>query len=167
MNYLARSDMWEIDQALRMGQLAVPTDQSRVLARFKQIFPLALFPDDLIIEELRLVWVHREGPWADEVISIMATDIASIDASSGPLFGHIHIKSLTGGPEIFIDNLYRADVYNRSRLHRVASCNAMRYKIRCLVEGISLSARAGLKVNQEDLDNKRNFLAEAGSVKLN
>lgn len=151
MNYLARSDMWEIDQALRMGQLAVPTDQSRVLARFKQIFPLALFPDNLIIEELRLVWVHKEGPWADEVISIMATDIASIDASSGPLFGHIHIKSLTGGPEIFIDNLYRADVY----------------KIRCLVEGISLSARAGLKVNQEDLDNKRSFLAEAGSVKLN
>lgn len=151
MNYLVQSNAWQVDRALGMRQLAVPTSQSRVLARFKQIFPLALFPDDLIVEELRLVWIHKEGPWADEVISIMATDIASIDASSGPLFGRIHIKNLTGGPEIFIDNLLRGDVY----------------KIRCLVEGVSLSARAGLKVDEEDLDMKREFLARAGSVRLN
>ncbi len=81
----------------------------------------------------------------------MATDIASIDASAGPFFGRIHIKNLTGGPEIMIDNLLRKDVY----------------RIRCLVEGVSLSARAGLKVDDEDLDMKREFLARAGSVRLN
>lgn len=151
MNYVAQSDIWQLDQALRIGQLARQTSESRVLARFKQVFPLALFPDDLILEELRIVWVHKYGPWTDEVISIMATDIASIDASSGPLFGHIHIKSLTGGPEIFMDNLYRGDVY----------------KIRCLVEGISLSSRVGLKVDGEDLETKRESLAKAGLVKLN
>ena len=151
MNYVAQSDIWQLDQALRIGQLASPTHESRVLAQFKQVFPLALFPDDLIVEELRIVWVHKYGPWTDEVISIMATDIASINAASGPLFGHIHIKSLTGGPEIFIDNLLRGDVY----------------RIRCLVEGLSLSSRVGLKVDGEDVETKRESLAKAGSVKLN
>ena len=151
MNYLAKSDIWQTDQASRTGQLIAVTDQSRVLARFKQIFPLALFPDELIVEELRIIWVHKDAPWSDEIISIMATDIASIDASAGPFFGRIHIKSLTGGPEIMIDNLLRKDVY----------------RIRCLVEGVSLSARAGLKVDDEDLDMKREFLARAGSVRLN
>lgn len=150
MNYLAQSNIWQLDQALRIGQLARPTNESRVLAKFKQIFPLALFPDDLIIEELRIVWVHKEGPWADEIISIMATDIASIDASAGPFFGNVHIKNLTGGPEIMVDNLLRRDVY----------------KIRCLVEGISLSSRVGLKVDCEDLETKRELLAKAGSVTL-
>lgn len=151
MDYLAKSDIWQTDQASRTGQLMAVTDQSRVLARFKQIFPLALFPDELIVEELRIIWVHKDAPWSDEIISIMATDIASTDASAGPFFGHIHIKSLTGGPEIMIDNLLRKDVY----------------RIRCLVEGVSLSARAGLKVDDEDLDMKREFLARAGSVRLN
>lgn len=150
MNYLAQSDIWQLDQALRIGHSAASVNQSRVLAKFKQIFPLALFPDESIVEELRIVWVHRDAPWADEVISIMATDIASIDASSGPFFGQVHIKSLTGGPEIVLDNLFRGDVY----------------RLRCLVEGIALSARVGLKVEDEDLENKRKFLAEAGSVKL-
>mgnify|MGYP001558605615 FL=1 len=151
MDYLAKSNIWQTDQASRTGQLIAVTDQSRVLARFKQIFPLALFPDELIVEELRIIWVHKDAPWSDEIISIMATDIASIDASAGPFFGRIHIKSLTGGPEIMIDNLLRKDVY----------------RIRCLVEGVSLSARAGLKVDDEDLDMKREFLARAGSVRLN
>lgn len=151
MDYLAKSNIWQTDQALRTGQLIAATDQSRVLARFKQIFPLALFPDELIVEELRIIWVHKDAPWSDEIISIMSTDIASIDASAGPFFGRIHIKSLTGGPEIMIDNLLRKDVY----------------RIRCLVEGVSLSARAGLKVDDEDLDMKREFLARAGSVRLN
>lgn len=151
MDYLAKSDIWQTDQALRTGRLIATTDQSRVLARFKQIFPLALFPDELIVEELRIIWLHKDAPWSDEIISIMATDIASTDASAGPFFGRIHIKSLTGGPEIMIDNLLRKDVY----------------RIRCLVEGVSLSARAGLKVDDEDLDMKREFLARAGSVRLN
>lgn len=150
MNFLAKSPMWQVDRALMMGQLASPTNQSRVLASFKQIFPLSLFPDDLIVEELRLVWIHRDGPWAEEIISIMATDIASIDAAAGPFIGQVHIKNLTGGPEIMMDNLFRRDVY----------------QIRCLVEGIALSSRVGLKVDGEDVVSKREFLAKAGSVKL-
>lgn len=151
MDYLARSDIWQSDEALKVGQAVPPADQSRILARFRQVFPLALFPDDLIIEELRIVWVRKDAPWSEEVISIMATDIASVDASAGPLLGRIQVRSLTGGPEILVDNLLRGDVF----------------RIRCLVEGIALAARAGLKVDTEDLETKKEFLAKAGSVKLN
>lgn len=149
MNYPAESEMWEIEQASKNWQI-IPVNESRVLARFKQVFPLSFFPDDLIIEELRIVWVRKSGPWMDEVISIMATDIASIDASAGPFFGHIHIKNLTGGPEIMVNNLWRGDVY----------------RIRGLIEGISLSSRVGLRVDGDSLDLKRRLLSNAGLVKL-
>ena len=49
-----------------------------------------------------------------------------------------------------VDNLLRGDVY----------------RIRCLVEGIALAARAGFKVDVEDLETKKEFLAKVGSVKL-
>lgn len=150
MNYLAQSNLWQLDQAFNARRAMELTDQSRVLAKFKQIFPLVLFRDEIIIEELRIIWVHKDAPWADEVISIMATDIASIDASAGPFFGRVHIKNLTGGPEIYVENLFRSDVY----------------KIRCLVEGITLTARAGLRVDDDDLKSKIEHLATAGSVPL-
>ncbi|MBI3341625.1 hypothetical protein HY024_00720, partial [Candidatus Curtissbacteria bacterium] len=94
--------------------------KARILGRFRQIFPLAFFPNDLIIDEHRVVLVINRGPWIRELITTMATDIASVDSSTGPFFGHIHIKSLTGGPEILIDKLAKADVL----------------KARSLVEGV-------------------------------
>ena len=154
MQYPAQSDIWRLDQVMKTktytnGESISNHNQSRVLDRFRQIFPLTLFPDDLIVEELRIVHVKKNGPWAHEVISIMATDIASVNASSGMFFGQVHIKSLTGGPEIFIDNLLRRHVY----------------KIRSLVEGIALASREGLRIEHDsDLESeKKDFLA-AGSI---
>lgn len=151
MNYLAHTNIWQLEQALKAKVMIEPTDQSRMLARFRQVFPLSIFPDELVIEELRIVWIHKDGPWVHEVISIMATDIASIDAAAGPFFGRVQIKSLTGGPEIFIDNLHRGDVF----------------KIRCLVEGLALSSRAGLQIVKEDLETEKENLLRVGSVRLN
>jgi hypothetical protein len=78
----------------------------------------------------------------------MATDIASVNASSGLFFGHIHIKSLTGGPEIMVDSLHRRDIY----------------KVRSLVEGIAMSAREGLKVSGDTLEAERQSLYQAGEI---
>lgn len=153
MNYLALSDMWRLDRALKLknttnsGQIA-PNSQSRILARTRQIFPLALFRDEIIVEELRIVWLRKNGPWSYEVVSIMATDIASVNAASGPFFGHIHVQSLTGGPEIIVDNLSRKDVY----------------MIRSLVEGIAMSAREGLTVENANIESERRTLMQAGQI---
>lgn len=147
MKTLAQSDLWRFEQVTKTKPI-ISNGTSRILGRFRQIFPFNLFPGQLIIEELRIVWVKRNGPWANDVISIMATDIASVNASCGPFFGHIHIKSLTGGPEILVESLLRKDAY----------------KARSLVEGIALASREGLKIETDDLEAERENLLRAGSI---
>ena len=151
MNYPALSGLWRLDMATRPrtnGNTKVQNGESQVLAKARQVFPLTLFQDEIIVEELRIVWLRKMGPWADEVVSIMATDIASVNCASGLFFGHIHVQSLTGGPEIMVDNLHKNDVY----------------KIRSLVEGIAMSAREGLAVNGENLETEKQSLMKAGKV---
>ncbi len=149
MNYPAQSDIWRLRMATKSnGNPVTEVGTSRILFRTKQIFPINLFPSELIIEELRIVCLKQSGPWQNAILSIMATDIASVNASSGLFFGHIHIKSLTGGPEIMVDSLPRSDVF----------------QVRSLVEGIAMSAREGLKVQVGDLESERNSLYEAGTV---
>lgn len=147
MNYQAQSDIWRLEQITKARPIMNQNGKSRVLGRFHQVFPLAIFPDELTIEELRIVHFKRNGPWTNEVISIMATDIACVSASCGPFFGHIHIQSLTGGPNITIMHLFRNDVL----------------RIRSLVEGIALTLREGLKIDQGELATKRAELLRAGS----
>lgn len=150
MKYPAQSDIWRLDQVVKPKTVLGEEGKSRLLARFRQLFPFTLFPGEIIIEELRIVWIRRMGPWATEIISIMATDIACVNASSGPFLGQVHIKSLTGGPEIFVDNLTRANVY----------------RIRSLVEGIALASREGLQIQrQSNLEEERQELLRAGQIK--
>ena len=151
MNYPALSDMWRLDMALRPktnGKAITEGGQSRILYSARQIIPLTLFPDQITVEELRIVWLRKMGPWMNEVVSIMATDIASVNCSTGLFFGFIHVQSLTGGPEILVDNLLKKDVL----------------VIRSLVEGIAMSAREGLKVNGENLEAEKQSLIQAGTV---
>ena len=81
----------------------------------------------------------------------MATDIACVNASRGLLIGHIHVQSLTGGPEIFIDNLLRRDAF----------------RARDLVEGIALASREGLRLENENLQTERDNLLRAGNINTN
>lgn len=151
MNYPALSDIWRLDVATNgktNGKGITQSGQSRILFRAKQVFPIILFPSELIIEELRIICIKQMGPWQNAVLSIMATDIASVNASSGLFFGHIHIKSLTGGPEILVESLHRKDVY----------------RVRSLVEGIAMSAREGLKVPVDTLEAERQGLYQAGKI---
>ena len=148
MKYLAQSDLWRLEWVTKPKPVIGQNGMSRVLGRFRQIFPLTLFPDELIIEELRIVWVKRSGPWTNEVISIMATDIACVNAAGGLFFGYVHVGSLTGGPQILVDNLLRRHVF----------------KIRSLVEGIALASREGLKIENSDLEAERQDLLRAGNV---
>jgi len=124
--------------------------KSRVLGRFKSIFPLQLFPDELIVEEERVVWIDRIFPWSSKAISIMATDISSVEASHGPFFGHLHVGSLVGGPAILIESLSRA------------SC----VKARALIEGIILTEREGGKLHKKRIEREKAELTEAGEVRF-
>lgn len=143
------TEPWQLEQALKPRTiLDQQPGQSRLLGKISQIFPLTLFPDELIVEELRVVWIKKLGPWTNEIVSIMATDIACVYASRGLLFGHIHVKSLTGGPDIFLDKITRFNAY----------------KTRSLIEGIALSAREGLKIQSTSLATERASLMHAGTI---
>ncbi len=151
MNYPAQSDIWKLKMASGIptnGTHITQMGKSRILFRTKQVFPLIFFPSELIVEELRIVCLKQLGPWTNAILSIMATDIASVNSSNGLFFGHIHIKSLTGGPEIMVDSLRRKDVL----------------RVRSLVEGIAMSAREGLTVQSENLETERQSLYQAGQV---
>lgn len=152
MNYPAQSDIWRLQTAsgnpTKGKHNITQMGKSRILFRTRQVFPIILFPSELIIEELRIVCLKQLGPWSNEILSIMATDIASVNSSSGLFFGHVHIKSLTGGPEIMVDSLKRRDVL----------------RVRSLVEGIALSAREGLTIQSENLETERQSLYQAGEV---
>src|SRR3990167_6844659 len=148
MNYPAQSNLWRLNMATKPkanGETVLQSGHSRTLARSRQVFPLTLFRDEILIEEMRIVWLRKMGPWAEEIVSIMATDIASVNCASGLLFGFIHVQSLTGGPEIFVDNLLKNDVH----------------KIRSLVEGIAMSAREGLKIDDSSLEGEKHSLLQA------
>jgi hypothetical protein len=151
MNYPAQSDIWKLKMASANsinGKHITQIGKSRILFRVRQVFPMILFPSELIVEELRIVCLKQLGPWTNEILSIMATDIASVNSSNGLFFGNIHIKSLTGGPEITVDSLRRKDVL----------------KVRSLVEGIALSAREGLTVQSKNLETEKQSLYQAGQV---
>lgn len=145
--------MWRLNMATKgrnngNGKTITQLGQSRILYTAKQVVPLTIFPDQITVEELRIIWIKKMGPWMNEVISIMATDIASVNCSTGLFFGYIHVQSLTGGPEILVDNLLRHDVL----------------EIRSLVEGIALSAREGLYINEGDLEAEKRSLMSAGAI---
>ena len=150
-NYPAQSDIWRlnlVNTARKTTGKITQLGKSRVLYRAKQVFPINFFPSEIIVEELRIIHLKQMGPWASDIFSIMATDIASVEAANGLLFGHISIKSLTGGPEIFVESLTKRDVYN----------------LRSLVEGIALSAREGLKINSQNLETEMQSLYRAGDI---
>lgn len=148
MKTLAQSDIWRFNQVMRPVPALPESSNSRVLSRFQQVFPFAFFPDELIVEELRIVWVQNNGFWSKQIISIMVTDIACVYAASGPFFGSIHVKNLTGGPEIYMGNLHRDDVF----------------RVRSLIEGIALASREGLKIENTNLQTERQNLQMAGAI---
>lgn len=147
MQYPFQSDIWRLNYAAKTQGLT-SNGKSRVLARFKQLFILTLFPDELIIEEQRVLWIRNKGPFMTEIDSIMATDIACVYSSAGPFFGHVHIQSLTGGPEILVEKLPRSNVF----------------RARSIIEGIALASREGLRINNQNLNLERENLIRAGQV---
>jgi len=127
-----------------------PERQSRVLGTFKSVFPFQFFPDEIIVEEKRVVWKDWMGPGLWKAISIMASDISNVQASHGPILGHLHVGSLVGGPEILIQHLWRKDVI----------------RARALIEGIILTARERTSIHKERVEKEREELSQLGKVKF-
>ena len=134
----------------KIDEAEEPKSQSRVLQTFKSAFPFQFFPDQLIVEEKRVIWKDWMGPGLYKAISIMASDISNVQGAHGPFLGHIHVGSLVGGPEICIQHLWRKDVV----------------RARALIEGIILAARERASVRREEVEEEQKELSQLGKVKF-
>lgn len=107
-------------------------EHSKLLGQFRSVFPFEFFPDELIVSERRVIWIHRWGPGMSKAISIFPQDIADIEASHGPIFGHLHVRNFTGNEEILIEHLRKKDVI----------------KARDLIEGLVSIRRGGSRLER-------------------
>lgn len=80
-----------------------------VLKIFKSIFPLDFFPDELIVEENRVIWIKRMGPKMCKVLSFLPSEITKIKADVGPLLGHLHVDTFGTQQDILMKNLSRSN----------------------------------------------------------
>jgi len=127
-----------------------PQKDSNVLARFKSVFPFEIFPDELVVEEKRIIWIHRFGPGMCEVLTLLPTDINRVEASSGPLFGHLHISTLRHDVEILMERLTRKNTF----------------KARDLIEGLVVVAKQNLEIEGKSAEEKIDFLTRLTHVEI-
>jgi hypothetical protein len=127
-----------------------PQAGSHELARFKAVFPFQLFPDELIVEEKRVIWIHRFGPRMCEVITLLPSDINTVEASTGPIFGHLHVSIPRHDIEILIDCLKRNDALFA----------------RDLIDGLATAARQNVEIEGETAQEKLDFLLRLSHVSV-
>jgi len=64
-----------------------------VLAAARTVFPITLFPHDIIMDRTKITIIKRDFFWSSRVISVQIHDILNVSASIGPIFGSLTISS--------------------------------------------------------------------------
>ena len=97
-----------------------------------------------------MIWIHRFGPRMCEVITLLPSDINRVEASTGPLFGHLHVSIPRHDIEILIDRLKRNDALFA----------------RDLIDGLATAARQNLAIEGETAQEKVDFLLRLSHVSV-
>lgn len=82
-----------------------------VLAKASTVFPVTLFPDDVILDRMKITIIKRDFFWSSSVISIQVRDILNVSTNVGPLFGSLSIASrvMNSIDHFEINYLWRGD----------------------------------------------------------
>jgi hypothetical protein len=64
-----------------------------VLAAARTVFPITLFPHDIIMDRTKITIIKRDFFWSSRVISVQIHDILNVSANIGPIFGSLTISS--------------------------------------------------------------------------
>ena len=85
-------------------------DSPDIVFKVKSVFPLELFPDELIIKKDRVTLINRIMPGSNMIRDMHMHDVAQAEADCGPIFGHLHVypKLRTEEP-LLIERLRRKD----------------------------------------------------------
>lgn len=87
------------------------------LHRVKSIFPLQLFPDELIVTKEKVTHLRNMGPGMREVIDIPLNDVVQVEADVGPIFGHVHVHpKMRKQEDILITRVWKKDALAIQRI---------------------------------------------------
>lgn len=89
-----------------------------MIARVQTIFPLTLFPDDIILDRTKVTIIKRNFFWSADVISIRIEDVLNVSSSIGPFFGSVSISSrvMNSVDHFEVDRLWRSDAIEIKKL---------------------------------------------------
>lgn len=71
----------------------------QILLRITNVFPFAFFPDELIIDELKVNIINRIFFFAEQLRSILIKDIVNVVVETGPFFATLVITDRTSSTE--------------------------------------------------------------------
>lgn len=82
-----------------------------VICQAQTVFPLTLFPDDVVLDRTKVTIVKRNFFWSSNVISIRIEDILNVSSNVGPFFGSLilSIRIMNSVDHFQIDRFWRSD----------------------------------------------------------
>lgn len=107
------------DRQVQIDRLRQVISQSKeVIARVRTIFPLSMFPDDIILDRTKVTIIQRNFFWSSNVLSVRIEDILNVKCSIGPLFGAvtISIRVMNSVDHFEVGHLWRRDAMEIKRL---------------------------------------------------
>ncbi len=66
--------------------------EGRVLCHIKSVFPMQMFPDELIVDTNKVTFVHKFFFFTKTVFPILIENINGVRIASGPLFASVTVE---------------------------------------------------------------------------
>lgn len=123
-----------------------------VLFKAKTVFPFQFFPDEIIVDPIKVSLIRRIFFGSEELFSIEIKNILEVTVASGPFFATLIIKFLVIGsltpppPPIIINHLKKSDAA----------------KARRIIQGLIIAKREGINLTQVHAQNITPLLQKVG-----
>lgn len=106
----------ELDAAAKLKKTIKRYHQ--VLGAARTVFPIKLFPDDIVVDRTKISIIKRDFFWTSNVISFRVEDVLNVSCSIGPLFGSLTIASrvMSSVDHFQINYLWRNDAIRMKHL---------------------------------------------------
>ena len=100
------SELEKIDHLKHMLQ-----QSHDVLAQATTVFPLTLFPHNVIVDRNKITIIKRDFFWSADMVCVRIEDVLNVTSSVGPFFGSITISSrvMNSVDHFEINHLWRRD----------------------------------------------------------
>lgn len=125
------------------------TRSHEILASARTVFPLTIFPDDVVLDRSKVTIIMRKFFWVENVVSIRIEDILNVSAGVGPFFGSLNISSrvMNSIDHFPVNFLWRSDAR----------------RLKCLIQGYVISRHDKIDLSHLSKDELCATLMELGA----